>query len=205
MGVDVRMSQARRLSLVLAINIAMVFGLLAVGLVAHSLAVIAAGADYLGDALGTGLSLAALEFSRRGPGHPRARPFAALFNSSFLLAVTVAVAAEAVYRLSSGAPEVRGLPVVIVSLLAAAAMILCAAILGDVAGDLNMQSVMLDTVADAAAAIGVAVSGAIILVTGGHYWLDPLVALVIALVVAYHALRLVRRALGELRGAPAGG
>jgi cobalt-zinc-cadmium efflux system protein len=129
---------------------------------------------------------------------------AALFNSSFLLAVTVAVAAEAVYRLSSGAPEVRGLPVVIVSLLAAAAMILCAAILGDVAGDLNMQSVMLDTIADAAAAIGVAVSGAIILVTGGHYWLDPLVALVIALVVAYHALRLVRRALGELRGAPAG-
>ena len=63
---------------------------------------------------------------------------------------------------------------------------------------------MLDTVADAAAAIGVAVSGAIILVTGGHYWLDPLVALVIALVVAYHALRLVRRALGELRGATAG-
>jgi cobalt-zinc-cadmium efflux system protein len=204
MGVDVGMSQARRLGLVLAINLAMVFGLLAVGLVAHSLAVIAAGADYLGDALGTGLSLAALELSRRGPGHPRARPLAALFNSSFLLAVTVAVAAEAVYRLSSGAPEVRGLPVVIVSLLAAAAMILCAAILGDVAGDLNMQSVMLDTIADAAAAIGVAVSGAIILVTGGHYWLDPLVALVIALVVAYHALRLVRRALGELRGAPAG-
>ena len=204
MGVDVRMSQARRLGLVLAVNLAMVFGLVAVGLLAHSLAVIAAGADYLGDALGTGLSLAALEFSARGPGHPRARPFAALFNSSFLLAVTVAVAAEAVYRLSSGAPEVRGLPVVIVSLLAAAAMIVCAAILGDVAGDLNLQSVMLDTVADAAAAIGVAVSGAIILVTGGHYWLDPLVALVIALVVAYHALRLVRRALGELRGAPAG-
>ena len=204
MGVDVGISQARRLGLVLVINLAMVVGLLAVGLLAHSLAVIAAGADYLGDALGTGLSLAALEFSRRGQGHPRATSFAAFVNSSLLLAVTVAVAAEAIYRLASGAAEVHGVPVVIVSVLAAGAMILCAVILGDVAGDLNMQSVMLDTIADAAAAIGVAVSGAIILITGGHYWLDALVALVIALVVAYHALRLMRRALGELRGAPAG-
>lgn len=41
-------SQAGRLGLVLAINVAMVAGLLAVGLVAHSLGVLAWGADYLG-------------------------------------------------------------------------------------------------------------------------------------------------------------
>jgi divalent metal cation (Fe/Co/Zn/Cd) transporter len=34
------------------------------------------------------------------------------------------------------------------------------------------------------------VAGAIILVTGGWFWLDPAVALAIAVVVAYHAIAL---------------
>jgi cobalt-zinc-cadmium efflux system protein len=53
---------------------------------------------------------------------------------------------------------------------------------------LNIEAVLLDTAADAAAAGGVAVSGAVILATGGWYWLDPAVALVIAVVVGYHGL-----------------
>jgi cobalt-zinc-cadmium efflux system protein len=193
------MTQDRRLGLVLAINLAMVLSLLLVGLLAHSLGVLASGADYLGDALGTGLSLTALRISRHKHGNPNATPYAALVNASFLLLVTVAVAAEAVDRLATRAPAVHGVPVVIVSVIAAAAMICCAFVLGDVAGDLSMESVMLDTVADAAAAIGVAVSGAIILATNGTYWLDSLVALAIALVVGYHAIRLIRRVHTDLR------
>ncbi|MHB8531367.1 MAG: cation diffusion facilitator family transporter [Solirubrobacteraceae bacterium] len=191
-----------RLGLVLAINLAMVLALLLVGLLAHSLGVLASGADYLGDALGTGLSLAALRISRRDRGHPRASTYAALVNSSFLLVVTLGVAAEAIHRLSTGAPSIHGLPVVVVSLVAAFAMIACAFILGNVQGDLNMESVMLDTVADAAAAIGVALSGAVILITSGTYWLDSAVALTIAVVVGYHAIGLVRRALFRLHEAP---
>jgi cobalt-zinc-cadmium efflux system protein len=193
------MTQDTRLGVVLGINLAMVLALLLVGLLAHSLGVLAAGADYLGDALGTGLSLVALRMSRHRHGHPRATSYAALTNSSFLLLVTLTVAAEAVHRLSVGAPSVHGLPVVIVSAMAASAMIVCAFILGNVEGDLNMESVMLDTVADAAAAVGVAISGAIILATSGAYWLDSLVALLIALVVGYHAIRLMRRVLSDLR------
>jgi hypothetical protein len=41
----------------------------------------------------------------------------------------------------------------------------------------------------------VAVAGAIILATGGWYWLDPAVALAIALVIAYHAVALIRKVL----------
>jgi cobalt-zinc-cadmium efflux system protein len=193
------MTQDVRLGVVLAINLAMVLGLLTVGLLAHSLGVLAAGADYLGDALGAGLSLAAVKISRRAHGHPRATSAAGLFNSSLLLLVTAAVATNAIMRLTGGAPSVHGLPVVVVSVIAAGAMVGCALILGDVAGDLNMQSVMLDTVADTAAAIGVAISGAVILVSNGTYWLDPTVALAIALVVGYHALRLTRGAIIELR------
>jgi cobalt-zinc-cadmium efflux system protein len=196
------MTQDTRLGLVLGINLAMVIALLLVGLLAHSLGVLASGADYLGDALGTGLSLVALRMSHHTHGHPRATFYAALANSSFLLLVTVSVVVEAVHRLVIGAPSIHGVPVVIVSVIAAIAMIACAFILGDVDGDLNMESVMLDTVADAAAAIGVAVSGAIILITNGTYWLDSLVALLIALVVGYHAIRLMRRVLARLREKP---
>jgi len=191
------MTQARRLGLVLGINLAMVLSLVLVGVFAHSLGVLASGADYLGDALGAGLSLAALEMGRRG--RTRATSGAALANSTFLLVVTVAVAAEAAHRLIGGAPAVHGAPVIVVSLIAAAAMIACAFILGDVTGDLSMESVMLDTVADAAAAIGVAVSGSVILLAHGVYWLDSLVALLIAVVVGYHAVRLMRRATARLR------
>lgn len=183
----------------LAINVAMVAGLLAVGLAAHSLGVLASGADYLGDALGTGLSLAALRVARRRHGNPRAGALAALANASLLLLVTLVVAVAAIDRLITGAPSIHGLPVIIISVVAAAAMIGCALILGEVEGDLSMESVMLDTVADAAAAIGVAVTGTIILITGGDYWLDSLAALLIALVVGYHALRLMRRAQLALR------
>lgn len=194
------MSRDRRLELVLAINAAMVAGLLTVGLLAHSLGVLASGADYLGDAFGAGLSLMALRLSRKEHGHPRATPLAALANSSFLLVVTLTVAFEAIRRLITGAPSIQGVPVIIVSVIAAAAMIACAFVLGEVEGDLSMESVMLDTVADAAAAIGVAISATIILATHGTYWLDSLVALLIAIVVTYHALRLMRRARTDLRG-----
>src|SRR5713101_6973861 len=116
------MRQDKRLGLVLGINLAMVLSLVLVGLLAHSLGVLASGADYLGDALGTGLSLVALRVSRHGDGHLRATSYAALANSSFLLLVTVTVAAEAVHRLGAGAPSVHGAPVVIVSVIAAIAM-----------------------------------------------------------------------------------
>ena len=62
-----------------------------------------------------------------------------------------------------------------------------------------MHAVLLDTAADAAAAASVAITGAIILVTGGNYWLDPTVALVVSLVIAYHAIKLLRSVTGTLR------
>lgn len=196
------MTKDARLSLVLAINLLMIVGLVAVGLVSHSLGVLSSATDYVGDAAGVGLSLVALKMSRRAHGHSRATSFAALANASFLLLVTLVVAAEAINRLVNGSPHIHGLPVLVISVIAAAAMILCAHILGSIeSDDFNMRSVMLDTVADAAAAIGVAVSGAIILAAHGVYWLDAAVALVIAAAVGYHAVSLIREVLDDLRRA----
>jgi len=58
--------------------------------------------------------------------------------------------------------------------------------------DVSIAAVLLDTIADSAAAAGVAATGAIILTHGGWYSPDPAVALTIAIVVAWTALALIR-------------
>src|SRR5262249_5019648 len=121
------------------------------------------------------------------------------------LALNVWVVVAAIRRLVSGATEVHGLPVLIVSATAAAVMFIGAMIVGgdldngDGAEDLNVKAVLLDTAGDAAAAGGVAVTGAVILATHGWYWLDPAVALVIATVIGYHALMLITRVLVAIK------
>jgi cobalt-zinc-cadmium efflux system protein len=52
--------------------------------------------------------------------------------------------------------------------------------------------------ADAFAAAGVAASGSIILGTGGWYWLDPATALAIAVIVSFHAQKLIREITAAL-------
>jgi cobalt-zinc-cadmium efflux system protein len=206
------MPQTRRLLIVLALNLALVGALVTVGVTAHSLAVLAEGGDYLLDAAGVGVALMAIRLSARPPGRarrdgaPKASNVAALVNSGWLLVLEVLVATAAVDRLATGVPQVDGLPVLIVSGIAAVVMTGGALILrGDEEEtdehDLSVAAVLLDTIADAAAAAGVAATGAIILATGGWYWLDPAVALAIALIVAYHAIALIRKVLIRLRPA----
>ena len=93
----------------------------------------------------------------------------------------------------------------IVSTVAAVVMLLCTVIVGadrnarDSGEDLNLRAVSLDTAANAAAAAGLAASGAVIMITGDWYWLDPTVALIIAAVIGYHAVNLISRVLTALR------
>lgn len=203
--------------IVLALNLVLIGGLVFVGVGAHSLGVLAEGADYIGDAGGVGVALVAIWLSERPPttsrphGYPKATAFADLVNAGWLLVLTALVAGGAIDRLLGGAAEVHGLPVLLVSSIAALAMIVGLFVLGgdnddieDEGGNLNIRAVLLDTAADAAAAIGVAITGAIILGTGGLYWLDPAVALVVSAVVGYHAVRLMRRVSVTLAAASGG-
>lgn len=209
------MSRAQRLLVVLVLNLALVAGLLAVAVTAHSLAVLAEGGDYLLDAAGVGVALLALRLSARPATGVRRRgrwdatSVAALINAGWLLVLELLVVAAAADRLISGTRSVDGLPVLVVSGIAAILMTVGALVLrGDEAGgegetgepDVSVAAVLLDTVADAAAAAGVAATGAIILATGGWYWLDPAVALVIAAVIAYHAVALIRKVISATPG-----
>jgi len=217
-------SRTQRLFVVLALNLTLVASLITVGVRAHSLAVLAEGGDCLLDAAGVGVALLAIHLaarpaSRARPeGYPNATSLAALVNAGWLLVLELLVASAAVDRLITGTPQVDGLPVLVVSGIAALVMTLGALVLrgdgddgegeGEGEGeaeerDLSVAAILLDTVADAAAAAGVAAAGGIILITGGWYWLDPAVALAIAVVVAYHAVALIRKVLGRLRSAAA--
>lgn len=203
------MARTTRLAVVLLLNLALVAGLVAAGIGAHSVGVLAAGGDYLADAAAIGISLLAIGLARRAPtrrrpgGFPRATACAALINVTALLAVVAVVAVAAADRLVAGAGHVHGLPVLVASGAAALVMLGAGLILrgdddvpGDTAGDrANMRAVLLDTLADSAAAAGVAVTGAIILADPGLSWLDPAIALVIAAVVGYQALRLARQVI----------
>jgi len=207
-------SRTQRLIVVLVLNLGLVVGLVAVGVTAHSIAVLAEGGDYLLDAAGVAVALLAIWLAARPAtrarpdGYPNATNAAALINAGWLLILELLVAGAALDRLVTRRVPVDGLPVLVMSGVAAVAMLAGALILradeDDEEGgerDLSVSAVLLDTVADAAAAAGVAVVGAIILATGGWYWLDPAVALTIAVVVAYHALALIRKVLGRLRPA----
>jgi cation diffusion facilitator family transporter len=193
---------------VLVLNLGLVAALVTVGITAHSLAVLAEGSDYLLDAAGVGVALLAIRLSARPTSRTRPSPtdVAALVNCGWLLVLEVLVVGAAAERLLTRTPPVHGLPVLIVSGVAALTMTAGALVLqadaddDDADGrDLSVAAVLLDTVADAAAAAGVAATGLIILVTGGWYWLDPAVALIIAVVIAYHALALLRKVLARLR------
>jgi Co/Zn/Cd efflux system component len=122
-----------------------------------------------------------------------------MVNGGWLFVLSALVVVAASSRLIAGTPSVHGLPVVIISSTAMIFMVVAAFILKvdldddseDVHERLSSRAVFLDTLADAASAGGVAITGGIILITHRLNWLDPAVAIVIAAVIAFHAFRLL--------------
>ncbi|WP_349866713.1 cation diffusion facilitator family transporter [Leifsonia sp. WHRI 6310E] len=200
-----RWSQRRRILIVLGLNLALIVGLVVAGLLAHSVSVLAAAGDTIADCFALVLGLIAIALRDRDPDHPHAqRPIAiaALVNATLLLAVTVTVTVEAISRLREGSPPVKGLPMVIVSLITMLVMLAGAFVLGRSAAgeDLHMRSVLIDALADAVGATAIAVAGMIILVTNGLYWLDPVLALGVSVLIEIAAIQLIVKAIAALRG-----
>jgi cobalt-zinc-cadmium efflux system protein len=198
------LSQRRRLTYVLVLNLAMITGLVVVGVTAHSLGVLAAGGDYIADSLAIMLGIVAI-YLRDRRGNAQAPAYVALINGLLLLAVAVFVLIQAVQRLATRNPEVHGLPVLIVSAIATGVMFLGALILGRKADreDLHMRSVLLDTVSDGLSSAAVAVVGGIIFLVHGLYWLDSVVAIAISVYIGFEASKLLRDVARAVRqGAP---
>jgi len=192
-------SRSRRLGIALGINVALVVAQVAFGLLAHSLGLLADAGHNLSDVAAVVVSLVAVRWARRAAtaersyGYHRGTILAALVNATMILAVTCLIVYEGVSRLAHPEP-VRGGIVLAVALGAFVLNAGAALVLHDRGADLNMRSALLHMAGDALASLGVAVAGAVIVLTGGFLWLDPVVSMAIAVLIAVEALQLVRQA-----------
>jgi cobalt-zinc-cadmium efflux system protein len=203
-------SRARRLQVALGLNLALVVVQAVFGVVAHSLGLLADAGHNLVDVGAVGLSLFAVGLAarpataRRTFGYHRSTVLAAQANGVAILLVTALIMYEGVRRLIH--PTVVH-PGIVIPVAAAALVVnlLAALVLDDHSHDLNVRSALLHMVADAVTSAGVVVAGVVIAVTGGTYWLDPLVSMLIGVVIAVQAWKLLGATTSVLlEGTPEG-
>ena len=197
-----------RLRLALGLTIAILLVELAGGLLSHSLALLSDAGHVLTDVFALGLAWFAVEQSRRPAdqrrsyGYQRVGILAALLNAVTLIVIVLAIAYEAVRRL--GAPEpVQGGIVIGTALVGIAINAFVLLNLRAGGRNLNLRAALLHVTGDVAASVGVVVSGVVILLTGWLY-IDPILSLGIAALIAYGAWGIVRETVNLLmEGTPA--
>jgi cobalt-zinc-cadmium efflux system protein len=197
------MTRTGRLTVSLALNAALVAVQVVFGLAAHSVGLLADAGHNVTDVASLALSLGAVRFAmrprsaERSFGNHRATILAALANAVAITAVTIVIVIEAVRRL--GHPEHVDAGTVVV--VAAAALVVngaAALLLRDGTADLNMRAALVHMAGDALASLAVLVSAAILIAVPGATWLDPVSALVVALIIVYEAAVVFRGSISVL-------
>jgi cobalt-zinc-cadmium efflux system protein len=205
-----RAENRRRMLIAAAINAGMVAAGVVGGVLTGSLALLADAGHVLSDLGAIGLALAAAGLAARaaGPrrtfGFQRSEVIAALANGLVLVAVAVVIVIAAIGRLGDP-PSVEGWGVVALGLVALAGNGAATWVLArGRRDDINLEAVLRHTAADALGALGVVVSGVVLIATG---WkpIDPVMAIAIAVLILASSVRLVREPLDVLmEAAPAG-
>src|SRR6202166_3821438 len=204
---DVR-SRGSALKVALALTCVVLAVELVGGLVSHSLALLSDAGHVLTDVFALGLAWFAVEQAkrpadqRRSYGYHRVSILAALVNAVTLIVIVIAIAYEAVRRIANPEP-VQGAVVIVSALIAIAVNSYIAFGLRGDSKSLNLRAAMLHIVGDVAASVGVVIAGAVILLTGWLY-IDPLLSIAIAVLIAFGAWRIVRETVNLLmEGTPA--
>jgi cobalt-zinc-cadmium efflux system protein len=172
------------------------------GLISHSLALLSDAGHVLTDVFALGLAWFAVEQSkrpadrRRSYGYQRVSILAALVNSVTLIVIVIAIAYEAVRRLASPEP-VQGGVVIVTALIGIAINAYVVFGLRGETKSLNMRAAFLHVAGDIGASLGVVVAGVVILFTGWLY-IDPILSLGIAALIAFGAWRIVRETVNLL-------
>ncbi len=186
----------RVLWIALVFNAVMFVVELAAGHVADSSALFADAVDFFGDAANYAISLAVLGMSLTW----RAR--AALLKGWTMAAFGVFVLAKAAYGAATGAAPEPATMGAVGSLALLANVSVATLLYAWRDGDANMRSVWLCTRNDVIGNVAVMAAALGVLGTGSA-WPDLAVAAVMGLLALGAARTVVRRARGELRGAPA--
>jgi cobalt-zinc-cadmium efflux system protein len=193
----VHTSARRPLALALALILGLMVGEVVFGFVAGSLALLADAGHMLTDAAALALALGAATMSARPPhgrwtfGYRRLEILAAHVNGITLVVVGVVIVYTAVRRLVDP-PEVRGGIVLVVALAGIAVNLVAASLLHRPSRDsLNVRGAFLHVATDLAAFAGTAAAGAIVLATGWNR-ADPVASLVVAGLIFWSAVVLLR-------------
>src|ERR1700730_14068969 len=172
------------------------------GLASHSLALLSDAGHVLTDVFALGLAWFAVEQAkrpadqRRSYGYQRVGILAALVNSVTLIGIVIVIAVEAVRRLASPEPVQGGLVIVTALVGIAINAFVAFGLKGDT-HSLNMRAALMHVAGDIGASVGVVVAGAVILLTGWLY-IDPILSLGIAALIAFGAWRIVRETVNLL-------
>jgi cation diffusion facilitator family transporter len=190
-----RESHSRVLWIVLAINAAMFAVEATAGVLANSTSLLADSLDMLGDALVYGFSLFVLVRSSRWQAS------AALAKGAFMLAVGLAVSAEAVYKAFH--PVMPGVETMaVIGAVALAANVVCFSLLyRHRADNLNMSSTWLCSRNDLIANLGVLVAAGAAYILASR-WPDIIVGCIIAGLFLRSALGVLRDSVSALRLEP---
>jgi cobalt-zinc-cadmium efflux system protein len=179
------------------------------GIRAHSLALISEAGHNVSDFLALALSFVAVYFQTRPAndqktfGYQRAGVLAAFLNALTLVVIAIWIAIAAIHRLSAPV-EVQPRLMMIVAAAGVVMNGVIAALLWTASRDVNIRSTFIHMLGDTLSTAAVIVGGVAIMITG-HNWIDPVLSILIAALILWSSLSIVRETLNILlEGTPRG-
>lgn len=202
-------SFGRAFAIGIALNLGFVVIEAVFGFTANSMALLSDAGHNLSDVLGLFVAWGGGALALRGSsarftyGLKKASILAALANALFLLVAVGAIGLEAIQRLFHPEPT-DGDVVMIVAAIGIAVNGVTAMLFTRGQHDINIRGAFLHMAADAAVSAAVVLSGLVIVWTGQR-WIDPVMSLVVAVVILWGSIGLLKESVWmSLAGVPAG-
>lgn len=189
-------STSRTFATITLVNLAYTVLEAAYGFLTGSLALLSDALHNLGDVLGLAMAWGAAVIAQWPPtdrhtyGWRRATLLSPLANAVLLVGLSGALAWEALRRLGAP-PEVPGMTVIVVAAIGIAVNLGTALMVSGGHGDLNRRGAYLHLMADAAISMATVAAGVGVLLWDWA-WLDPAIALLVGVVIAWGATGLLR-------------
>jgi cobalt-zinc-cadmium efflux system protein len=181
----------------IALNFAFVIVEFLAGRISHSVGLVSDAGHKMLDVFALGMALVGFHLARR-PSLDARRISAviALVNTCILLCGVFVIVRESIDKFSFASP-VDGSTVSWIAGIGILVSGLSAWLLMHHQGDINTRAAFLHMATDSLLSLGVVIAGIVISLTG-LYIIDPIISLVIAAVILFNTLRLLRDALRTL-------
>lgn len=191
-------AQRRAYWIAISLNLAFVILEFAVGRISHSLGLVSDAGHKLLDVFALGIALIGFRLANRSSGDAQhISAIIALVNTCILLFAVGEIVFESVGKLAHPEP-VDGSTISWVAGIGILVSGLSAWLLMSHRSDINTRAAFLHMATDSLLSLGVVIAGIVISRTGLHV-IDPAISLVVAAVILFNTLRLLRDAVRTLR------